>query len=199
MKIYTKTGDRGMTSMYGGGKVLKSDSVISVIGALDECNCSLGLAASFCSKEGHDYYLKNIHLIQNLLFDFGSVVSFLGSDREKKDLSQLSISSDFEKATAYLEESIDSMEQQLPSLTEFILPGGHQVAAQLHLCRGMCRRAERFFVVQEAIIQMFPQGLVWINRLSDYLFVLARHFNHFEKSEETTWNKNSLELALKSL
>ena len=189
MKIYTKKGDQGFTSMYGGGRVAKSNPIIEVIGSLDECNCSLGVALASCSEEE---IKKQLCVAQHILFDLGSVVSYLGSNAYSKGVTGLKPSVDFVQATQRCEEWIDSMQEQLPALTQFILPGGGVLAAHLHLSRAYCRNTERRFTAQELLLKECPEGAAWLNRLSDYLFVLARYANFLEREEEQVWNKQIL-------
>jgi len=180
MKIYTKSGDKGETGLLGGVRVAKSHLAIRVCGALDETNSFLGLAA--CESLPQDV-AEVLTQIQHDLFDLGSRVAGC--------LSETSRGADFpaERSTG-LERLIDRFEGELPPLTAFILPSGSRPGCTLHLARSVCRRAERELVElsQSEVAATLDNELVYLNRLGDLLFVLARVVNRRCECPETEWN-----------
>ena len=160
MKIYTKTGDAGDTSLFGGARVPKDDPRIAAYGTVDELNAFIGLARSTWPVSPLDEHLGRI---QSDLFDVGAHLASPGSAR---------FTGADPARSAELEQAIDSMESELPPLRNFILPGGCAAAAQLHVARTVCRRAERLV----AALHDEP-SIVYLNRLSDFLFVAARFAN----------------------
>lgn len=183
MKIYTKNGDRGKTSLLGGKIVSKAHTRIEAYGTIDELNSYLGLIISFDinSTQNRTDFLKEI---QNQLF---TISSYLALDPDKPTIKLPEFSS---SATNNLEIAIDEMDDQLPALTSFILPGGGKEASLVHIARTICRRSERNIVAlmeeDEGIIN--PKILIYLNRLSDYLFVLARKITFETGNPEITWN-----------
>lgn len=179
MSIYTKNGDNGTSYIIGRRDISKSQPIFDVLGTLDELNSILGIAISEVpfSNEAEDFLLS----IQKNLFRVGSLVG-----NSNADLDQYSW---LEGEILKLENAIDETEKQLPKLTRFILPGGSQGAAKLHLARAVCRRLERrvveFYESSEKGVSKFV--LMYINRLSDFLFVLARYINLKLNYEEKTW------------
>jgi len=161
MAIYSKTGDDGETDLYGGKRVRKSVDAVEVLGQFDELNAALGLARSALNKSAS----SNISLIQNDLFILGSVVAGVGL---KKPLAGYLVTQ-----TTWLEKEIDTLDKKLPTLKNFILPNGCESSARLHLARAICRRCERALVALGEYVELIP----YLNRLSDYFFVLARHEN----------------------
>ena len=160
MKIYTRTGDHGETSLFGGTRVPKNDPRIEAYGTVDELNSFLGLARAAELPPQVDDVL---HQVQMDLFDIGAHLASPGSDRfPDVDPSRI----------AELEEAIDAMERELAPLTGFILPGGTLAASQLHVARTVCRRAERCVIALDE-----EPTVAYLNRLSDYLFVAARFAN----------------------
>ncbi len=184
MKIYTKTGDTGQTSLLGGQRVEKNHPKLKAYGTVDELNSHIGLLQSFISAGLPDtvHEQKFIFQIQNHLFLLGShIACFKDSDRKKFKIQ------DFEDhKIEFLELGIDNLEQGLKPLQNFILPGGCHAAAQAHVCRTVCRRAERLIA---ALSDHEPIWLKYLNRLSDYFFVLARHLNHLHKIEDVIWTQ----------
>lgn len=180
-KVYTKTGDGGTTSLVGGVKVRKTNSRIEAYGTVDELSACLGVLASFM-KDGPDKNL--IYRIQRNLF---TVCSYLATDKTKTQLAP-SYTLDASEIDV-LEQEIDSIVAEIPPQTDFILPGGSHVAAYAHVCRTVCRRAERriFFLAEST--ELDPEVLQYVNRLSDYLFVLARKLNFIVGVREKTWRK----------
>ena len=168
MAIYSKTGDSGETDLYGGKRVRKSVDAVEVLGQFDELNAALGLARSALNKSAS----SNISLIQNDLFILGSVVAGV---ELKKSLADYLVSQ-----TNWLEKEIDTLDKKLPILKNFILPNGCESSARLHLARAICRRCERALVALGEYIELVP----YLNRLSDYLFVLARYENLSNKIKD---------------
>ncbi|HEU4522944.1 MAG TPA: cob(I)yrinic acid a,c-diamide adenosyltransferase [Thermoanaerobaculia bacterium] len=173
MKIYTRTGDAGETSLFGGRRVSKSDPRIDAYGTIDELNSFLGLARATWPQSPLD---EELGRIQSDLFDAGAQLAAPGNDRFK--------GVDSSRATA-LERAIDEAERELAPLTNFILPGGSAAAAQLHVARTICRRAERILV---SLGEDAPAAtVVYLNRLSDFLFVAARLANKRLGFEDVVW------------
>ncbi len=177
-KIYTKTGDQGQTSLIGGTRVAKSNIRIEAYGTTDELNSWIGLIADQGLPANASAALKEI---QDRLFTIGS---FLASDPEK---SKMKIPDLVDGDILFLEKEIDQMNESLPELTSFILPGGHVAASYCHIARCVCRRAER------SIVELFLSGpsnnliLQYMNRLSDFLFVLGRFCVFHYGAEEIKW------------
>ena len=167
-KIYTKTGDKGYTSLIGGTKVPKSDLRIDAYGTVDELNSWIGLINDQLNSEEFKNELKDI---QDRLFTIGSS---LACDAEKEPKMKLPDLHDTD--IHLLEVKIDEMTGQLPPMKSFILPGGHVTVSSIHICRTVCRRAERLLVtMQEHELFVEPKTVQYLNRLSDYLFTLARY------------------------
>ena len=180
LKIYTKTGDTGNTSLIGGTKVAKSNIRIETYGTIDELNSYIGLSGDHCD-DGHS---KNtLKEIQDRLFTIGSS---LACDPEKEQ--KLKIPDLKEQDITLLEKEIDAMNEQLPEMKHFILPGGHVAVSTLHITRCICRRAERRCVnMQEHALFIDPLIIKYLNRLSDYLFVLSRYIGHLLRVTEIAW------------
>lgn len=181
MKIYTKTGDDGSTGLIGGERVRKSDRRIECFGTIDELNASLGWAAVVAV----DSILASLIEIQNDLFVIGSHLALPDHDAPRNQwLPNLD-----ESMVTRLEMQIDASEQALPALRNFILPGGVELAARLHLSRTICRRAERL-LVNFSMDRPVPGMIVtYLNRLSDWLFVHARLANHLAGVADVPWEK----------
>ncbi|QYH38816.1 cob(I)yrinic acid a,c-diamide adenosyltransferase [Algoriphagus sp. NBT04N3] len=178
MKIYTKTGDQGITSLLGGVRVPKSDLRIDAYGTIDELNSYVGLLRDQEVNNSRSDILKEI---QDRLFTIGADLATVpGKDKVKKpDLHAEDIQ--------MLEHQMDSMEADLPPLTAFILPGGHQSVSFCHLARTVCRRAERLAVELASYEQVNEMVIQYLNRLSDYFFVLGRKMAQELDVEEVTW------------
>lgn len=177
MKIYTKTGDTGETSLFGGKRLAKDDLRIEAYGTVDELNSFLGLLRDLMeSPAGKD----RIKAIQDRLFTIGAV---LASDPDKPLLVKNITDDDI----AALESAIDAMNEDLPPLKNFILPGGHSTVSTCHICRCVCRRAERRVVGLESPTESLGIILRYLNRLSDYLFVLARKLSADLLAPEVIW------------
>jgi cob(I)alamin adenosyltransferase len=185
MSIVTKTGDSGETSLLGGDRVKKSNNLIDVYGEADELNSRVGLAlAHFPNKDNFRPYEEELIWVQKKLFELGAIIACRPADREKYKLSNIE-KSYCEK----LESSISVMEDELPKLTSFILPGGSPLGGLLHTCRTCCRNLERkMSELSQTEPEHLPEySLAFINRLSDYFFVLSRKVNHLDELIETTW------------
>ena len=179
-KIYTKTGDLGKTSLIGGTKVPKSNIRIEAYGTIDELNSFIGLTSDNLTNEPSKNILKEI---QDRLFTIGSS---LACDPDKE--SKLKIPDLKETDVALLEKEIDKMNEELADMKSFILPGGHVAISTAHVTRCVCRRAERICVnMQENDLFVEPLVIKYLNRLSDYLFVLARYAGHLLRVEDIPW------------
>jgi len=175
VKIYTRTGDAGETSLFGGARVAKNDPRIDAYGTVDELNAFIGLARASWPDAPFDAQLASV---QSDLFDIGAQLASPGNAK-------------FAGATplrvTQLEVAIDEMEVELPPLKSFILPGGTAAAAHLHAARTVCRRAERLVVALDD--RESKNSLVYLNRLSDYLFVAARFANHVNGVPDVVWSR----------
>ena len=177
--LYTRTGDGGSTSLVGGTRVPKTDARLEAYGTVDELNAQLGLLMTYLQAEQDRNFLQ---CVQNILFVIGSN---LATDTEKVNLKEASLLSVSHVET--LEQEIDRVDNLLPRQRAFILPGGSRGAAVCHVCRTVCRRAERRILALAQQVDVAPELLAYINRLSDYLFVLSRKINLEEKKEEIFW------------
>lgn len=183
MKIYTKTGDRGETSLFGGERVPKDNIRIQAYGTVDELNSIIGIAISESASAEIKDILCNV---QNTLFTLGSD---LASPKEKEKKSF--VIPRIEKAHIdKLETFIDAIEYKLPELKNFILPGGTKAASFLHFARTVCRRAEREAVSLQNLVDIGPNPVIYLNRLSDLLFVLARFENLSSGHPDVDWKKD---------
>lgn len=180
MKIYTRTGDEGKTSLFGGKRVSKDSLRIETYGTVDELNAVLGIARSLCISNEIDKYLYEI---QNQLFILGADLASPVSIK-KKNIPRIQ-----SENISFLEKSIDELEAVNEPLRSFILPGGSEIAAQLHFARTVCRRAERLVVRLSKKEKIGKHPLIFLNRLSDFLFVLARWVNKKESIAEIKWVK----------
>ncbi len=178
MKIYTKTGDTGETALFGGQRVAKDALRIEAYGAVDELNAFLGLAVRHCASPD----LKSRLLrVQGELFQVGADLA-TPLDAKTSYITRLDAA-----PARHLEAEIDEWQELLPPLTSFILPGGSQPGAALHIARTICRRAERRTVSLARAEPINEAVIVYLNRLSDWLFVLARLVNHRHNVPETPW------------
>ncbi len=181
MKIYTRTGDSGSTALFGGGRVSKDHIRVAAYGDVDELNSVIGLVRATAPREFEDALLESI---QQDLFSIGGHLATPDPDKARKALEKASLSAD---QVAEFERVIDAADRELPALTAFVLPAGTPKAAALHVARTICRRAERQVVhlaAQETVPELF---LVYLNRLSDLLFTLARLANHRAGTGDVTW------------
>jgi cob(I)alamin adenosyltransferase len=181
--IYTRTGDTGATSLVGGKRVKKNDIRIEAYGSVDELNADLGLLATTSALPAEQREV--IVTTQHKLFDIGA---YLATDNPNGEMTQCR-GLRAEHVTR-LEEAIDAIDAHLPPLHSFILPAGVKGAAMAHVCRTMCRRCERRVISLADTTYVDPMVVKFINRLSDYLFVLARLINVEAQVEEISWNKD---------
>jgi cob(I)alamin adenosyltransferase len=180
IKIYTKTGDQGKTSLIGGTKVMKSHLRIESYGTVDELNSNIGYANDLITDPSTNSLLKEI---QDRLFTIGSS---LACDPEREPL--MKIPDLKESDVILLENEIDKMNETLPTMKSFILPGGHPAVSFLHICRCVCRRAERICVLLHEEKEFIdPLVIKYLNRLSDYLFVLSRYVGYLLQVPEIPW------------
>jgi len=180
IKIYTKTGDKGNTSLIGGTKVPKNDIRIETYGTVDELNSWIGLVNDQLNDEQFKNELKEI---QDRLFTIGSS---LATDAEKENKMKLPDLNDSD--IEFLEKRIDAMTAALPPMKNFILPGGHVTVSSIHITRCICRRSERLAVnIQQHKLFIDEKVIQYLNRLSDYLFVLARYAAHQLGAVELPW------------
>ena len=179
MKIYTKTGDDGTTGLFGGIRVRKDDIRVEAYGTVDELNAALGLAQSLGADAREGALLAEL---QDDLFVLGSELATLPEKRERLKLRLLDPND-----VVRLENHIDAQEAGLPPLKNFILPGGHPVAAALHQARTVCRRAERRVLALANVQPVATHLLVYLNRLSDLLFVMARRAQSERNLEDVLW------------
>ncbi len=173
MPIYTRTGDTGSTSLFGAKRVLKCHELVDVYGSIDELNSWVGLVAAQIESPDVQQFLSTV---QSDLFAIGSTLASWKGDLE-----------DLEKRVDEMEARIDAMEKDLPKLHNFILPGGSELGALVHLARGVCRRVERQTVALTQKEEVDPRIIKYLNRLSDLLFMLARFINKQENIAEVTW------------
>jgi len=174
-KIYTRSGDSGKTNLALGKRLYKCDVHIKTLGEVDELNCHIGIIIATLDRD--NALCTFLQRIQNTLFDIGGELAMNSSDFPS--LEQYFIDE--------LEQQMDTLNQQLPPLKEFILPGGHMSAAQCHLARAVCRRVERQLVELSIDSDRFAQAKKYINRLSDFLFVAARFLNKQHSNSELSW------------
>ena len=180
MKIYTKTGDAGKTSLIGGTRVLKSDPRIEAYGTVDELNSFIGVVSDYCADEHSKNVLKEI---QDRLFTIGSELACDPEKNIKMKLPDL-----HESDVELLEKEMDTMDAELPMMKNFILPGGMPAVSFTHVARSVCRRAERCCInLSENDGKVDPLIIKYINRLSDYLFMLARFIGMKNNAPEIIW------------
>jgi len=180
--LYTRTGDAGMTALFGGKRVPKDDPRVEAYGTVDELNSAIGVAVSVMRRRKLIVALQEI---QNELFNIGSELASAGAKRAEI----AALFTDGERKIAVLEALTDEYDGKVPALRTFILPGGSQAGALLHLCRTICRRAERTLVTLGRKRKVSLAIGAYLNRLSDLLFVLARYENRAAKKPETPWRK----------
>ncbi|WP_027136924.1 cob(I)yrinic acid a,c-diamide adenosyltransferase [Gaetbulibacter saemankumensis] len=185
MKIYTKTGDRGTTALFGGTRVPKHHIRIESYGTVDELNSYIGLIRD----QNIDLNYKNVLVhIQDRLFTVGAIMAtdpekaILKNGKERLNIPKID-NSDIEG----LELEMDTMNEALPPMTHFVLPGGHQTVSFCHIARCVCRRAERLATALNDIEAVDANCLIYLNRLSDYLFVLARKLSYDLRAKEIKW------------
>ncbi|RZJ28908.1 MAG: cob(I)yrinic acid a,c-diamide adenosyltransferase [Flavobacterium sp.] len=185
MKVYTKTGDTGTTALFGGDRVKKHHIRIESYGTVDELNSHIGLIRD---QQINTHYKDVLIRIQDRLFTVGAI---LATPPEKEVLKngkpRLNIPKISAQDVELLENEIDEMENSLPPMTHFILPGGHTTVSYCHIARCVCRRAERLSVHLNDLEAVDPLVIMYLNRLSDYLFVLARKLSADLSADEVKW------------
>jgi len=189
MTIYTGTGDRGKTSLFSGERVAKDDRRTDAYGDVDELNSLLGALEADLAGKNPDL-ADRLQQIQADLFQLSALLAVTPDSPAIDSLQEIS-----HDRIAEMEQFMDQLDDQMPGLTGFILPGGHSSAAWAHICRTVCRRAERKtagladeYSTGKAA-QQFQMALVYLNRLSDYLFMLARYCNHIQGISDTLWKQ----------
>jgi cob(I)alamin adenosyltransferase len=181
MKIYTRTGDHGTTGLFGGGRVTKTHGRIAAYGTVDEVNSFVGLALAHLPEGERAAPLRRI------LVDIQADLFVLGADLATPFDSKVEVPRVTREHVARLEREIDQLEEDLETLKRFILPGGSRAGATLHVARTVCRRAERLVLKAAADDEVNADSAVYLNRLSDLLFVAARWTNKLEGTEESPW------------
>ena len=185
MKIYTKTGDTGTTALFGGTRVPKHHIRIESYGTVDELNSYLGLIGD---QDIDNHYKETLIKIQNRLFTVGAILAtdpdkaILKNGKERLNIPKISTEN-----IQLLELEMDCMNDALPPMTHFVLPGGHQTVSFCHIARCVCRRAERLVTMLNDTAPVDANTLMYLNRLSDYLFVLARKLSYELKANEIKW------------
>ncbi|MEK7248501.1 MAG: cob(I)yrinic acid a,c-diamide adenosyltransferase [Chloroflexota bacterium] len=183
-QIYTRTGDSGTTGLFGGGRVPKDHPRVEAYGVVDELNSAIGVAISFMTHPG---LVSELSSIQNELFNIGAELASESGVQKAADYARLF--TDPEAKIGALERLMDELDATLPPLTTFVLPSGSQAGALLHLCRTVCRRAERAVVTLSHGEPVNGDLGRYLNRLSDLLFVMARYVNQADGQPETPWRK----------
>lgn len=182
MKIYTKTGDKGTTSLVGGQRISKCCDRIESYGTIDELNSQIGLLVTYCTDQRDKDVLQSV---QGKLFVIGG---YLATDTSKTTLSSTLVLK--HESVEEMEHEIDRLDASVPPIRSFILPGGCRAAALCNVCRTVCRRAERCIIhLSECGTDIDPTVLSYMNRLSDYLFLLARKLNADNKIEDIVWRE----------
>ncbi len=182
-KVYTKTGDRGTTSLIGGERVSKCDVRVEAYGTVDELTAFLALLADNMRETGGEAMQHYIHSIEKINSTLMSVEAHLAAgDESRKELPQIT-----EGAIEYLETEIDTMQSELPPITNFTIPGGCRLNSLSHVCRTVCRRAERCAILVSESHPMGERVITYLNRLSDYLYLLGRRLSQLSHSEEILW------------
>ncbi|MDR2858981.1 MAG: cob(I)yrinic acid a,c-diamide adenosyltransferase [Mediterranea sp.] len=178
--VYTKTGDRGTTGLIGGVRVPKNHIRIEAYGTIDELNAQLGLLITYLTQESDRNFVTSV---QQKLFRVGA---YLASEQGEASINNTD-SINPEDVTA-IEQEIDRIDEMVPPIRAFVIPGGSRGAAVCHVCRTVCRRAERCVFTLSGKVSVSPDILAYLNRLSDYLFILSRKVNITEKRDEILWN-----------
>ena len=185
MKIYTRTGDKGKTALFTGTRVPKHHSRIESYGTLDELNAYLGLIRDQAIAEVHK---QNLIKIQHLLFTVGAILATEPKKDAKLKIPRISL-----EEITFLEKEMDRLNAELPEMTHFILPGGHTTVSYCHIARTVCRRAERQISYLHQTEPVADTVLAYVNRLSDYLFVLARKLSSELQAQEVKWIPEKLD------
>jgi cob(I)alamin adenosyltransferase len=189
MKIYTRTGDRGETGLFGGGRVPKDHLRVEAYGSVDELNSALGWSLVRLRADGEDRMVERLLRVQSELFSIGSLLASPAPEdggRENPHIPRLDVD-----AAARMENWMDEADAELRPLRVFVLPGGTEAGARLHLARAVCRRAERRVVALARDAHVPEEVVVYLNRLSDLLFTLARLANARGGVEDVPWNPRS--------
>lgn len=181
--IYTRTGDAGLTSLVGGQRVPKNSVRLDAYGTLDEFSSFLGAVLS--DPKCPDDQKQNLLSVQNMLFNLGGYLATQPEEGTTPPAWGLTVDD-----IAQVEGWIDHLDSQVPALKAFVLPGGAPLSAKAHIARSVCRRAERRILDLAGESYVDPALIKYVNRLSDYLFILARYFNHIAGVPEITWHKN---------
>ncbi|CAM3264860.1 cob(I)yrinic acid a,c-diamide adenosyltransferase [Vagococcus fessus] len=182
MKVYTKGGDKGKTSIIGGSRISKNSSRVNAYGTIDELNSNLGFVASKVAKdEKFKNIFEEIGLIQQFLFDAGTDIAM------SPEIKNFRLSN---SEVEWLEKTIDKCEASLPKIESFIIPGGHEISSLMHICRTVTRRAERLVVCVMEEEEINEEVLKFLNRLSDYFFVAARSVNHIAGVSDVSYERS---------
>jgi cob(I)alamin adenosyltransferase len=184
-KIYTKTGDKGTSAVFTGERRVKDDAVFEALGTTDELSSHLGLAMEYSTEAGHDFVDKLV-AVQCVLQDVGSSIATPKSSARDAHVKKTAFS---EENVKDIESWIDQYTEQLPPLKNFILPSGGKTSSALHVCRAVCRRAERRVVPLVRDGDMDSEPAVYLNRLSDFLFTLARYAARTEGKQEVVYKR----------
>ncbi|NGX43163.1 MAG: Cob(I)yrinic acid a,c-diamide adenosyltransferase [Chlamydiae bacterium] len=185
MKIYTKTGDKGETSLFTGQRVPKNDPLIDALGTVDECNSAIGVAITLLPDDAKfGTTMERLTIIQHALFDLGAAVA---TPRTRAANAKIDKTRFDAEEIELIEKWIDEMDNELPKLDTFILPGGHPSSAMLQLARSICRRAERLMIPLNHHADVSDRVIKYLNRLSDYLFITSRYVNVLTNYPETKW------------
>ncbi len=188
MKLYTRTGDDGTTGLFGGGRVRKDHPRVEAYGNVDELNAAIGFAAASCDggRPLHDEFLSLMRVMQSRLFDLGADLATPAGSKHEVRVPRIS-----EREVAQAEKWIDMMESFNEPLSSFVLPGGCELAARLHLARTICRRAERSMItLRDSDETISDAAIKFVNRLSDLLFAMARRANLDANVADVPWKPN---------
>lgn len=186
MKIYTKTGDNGTTSLCDGSRLSKDDMRVEAYGALDELNAHIGLLISLLQTSSSKEGVRSAANLTDFLSEIQEELFVIGGELARAEIKTEELVST-QKLITKIETSIDELSSQLPMQHHFILPGGIIPASQSHVCRTICRRAERRIVALSHVAIVSPKILIFVNRLSDYFFTLSRYLNNDCGISEKTW------------
>ncbi|KAJ1955510.1 hypothetical protein IWQ62_005513 [Dispira parvispora] len=185
-RLYTRTGDKGLTSLYSGDRVSKTHPIIEALGTLDELNSSIGIAHYYCEQAGNGL-ADQLKQIQQRIFEIGASVATPAASSSEVKQERTNFDGNWLR---FLERWVDEVDAQNPPLRQFILPSGGESAIFLHQCRSVCRRAERLLVLVNEESALSPDVLKYVNRLSDYFFAAARRAAHYDQKVETVFVGN---------
>lgn len=186
MKIYTRTGDNGTTGLFGGKRIRKNSNRMHAIGTVDELNAWIGLLRTHTLPRKLVECIRVKQELEHIQHDLFVIGAMLATPFAKTKSSSLRLSTD---RVCDLEKCIDTLDATLPKLKHFILPGGHEFTAHIHIARAVCRRAERIIVSYAQKEKLDPVIQIFLNRLSDFLFILSRAVNHATQHTEIFWQK----------